>query len=61
MVITHSSVYKIIDAFVYRGTVANVSSGILWIMYMDATGVEGVVRGPEGIHLVDRCILTRLE
>jgi hypothetical protein len=61
MVITHSSVYKNIDAFVYRGTVANVSSGILWIMYMDATGAEWVVHGLEGIHLADRCVLTRLE
>jgi len=24
-------------------------------------GVEGVVRGLEGIHLADRCILTKLE
>jgi hypothetical protein len=24
-------------------------------------GVEGVVRGIEGIYLADRCVLTRLE
>jgi hypothetical protein len=24
-------------------------------------GVEGVVRGLEGVHLADRCILTKLE
>jgi hypothetical protein len=24
-------------------------------------GVEGVVRGIEGIHLADRCVLTKLE
>jgi hypothetical protein len=24
-------------------------------------GVEGVIRGLEGLHLADRCILTKLE
>jgi len=30
----------------------------IYTVYM---GVEGAVRGLEGIHLADRCILTRLE
>jgi hypothetical protein len=33
--------------------------------YLSATwlsgGVQGIVRGLEGIHLADRCILTRFE
>jgi hypothetical protein len=28
---------------------------------MFCKGVEGVVRGLEGTHLADRCILTKLE
>jgi hypothetical protein len=30
-------------------------------LYIHAKGVEGVVRGLEGIHLADRRILTELE
>jgi hypothetical protein len=30
-------------------------------MYLNHSGVEGVVRGLEAIHLADRCILTKLE
>jgi hypothetical protein len=30
-------------------------------MTMAFPGVEGVVRGLEGTHLADRCILTELE
>jgi hypothetical protein len=31
------------------------------ITLIPVVGVEGVVRGLEGIHLADRCILTKLE
>jgi hypothetical protein len=31
------------------------------IEYTTEVGVEGVVCGLEGIHLADRCILTKLE
>jgi hypothetical protein len=34
---------------------------LLCMGYDVSSGVEGVVRGLEGIHLVDRCVLTRLE
>jgi hypothetical protein len=38
---------------------------VVWTVYcckeIICTGVEGVARGLEGVHLADTCILTRLE
>jgi hypothetical protein len=34
---------------------------IMMMMIIIIMGIEGVVRGLEGIHLADRCILTKLE
>jgi hypothetical protein len=38
-----------------KGTDSNV------LTYKLISGVEGVVRGLEGVHLADSCILTELE
>jgi hypothetical protein len=34
---------------------------LLYIEVTASKGVEGVIRGLEGIYLADRCILTKLE
>jgi hypothetical protein len=41
-------------------TVVEYQIAINWCVFQKL-GVEGVVRGLEGIHLADRCILTKLE
>jgi hypothetical protein len=38
-----------------------VSAGVVYWIPLLFPGVEGVVRRLEGIHLADRCILTKLE
>jgi hypothetical protein len=56
--ITRAEHTSVTTGIVFKGSLFPFS---VLLMYSLKFGVEAVVRGLKGIHLADRCILTRLE